>query len=120
MTSKKASKKTATKTAKTTQPRKNSPIPFAKIAKLHADGKSVIQIAKAINRYNEGSPDATKSVRAILSNMYRGYKDANGKTVKLRKRERGTVAKVVKTVAKLATKPSRKAKKEAVPDLASV
>lgn len=144
MTKKKAAKKS---TKATKEPRTNQPIPFAKIAKLYTDGKTMEQIAKGVNRFNADYPDPTKSIRAVVSGMItRGYKNDAGRTVKLKKRARtvpgGTkkaskqpkaskpTTKASKSVQKprIATKPKvepvakvpRKPKVESTPELAAV
>lgn len=82
--------------------RTHNPIPFAKIAKMYTEGKTMQQIAKAVNRFNEKSPDPTKPVRAIISGMMtKGYKGENGKTITLKKR--------LRTAASEARKPTGKA-----------
>jgi hypothetical protein len=100
------SKKMATATV---EKKAHEAIPYIKIAKLYGEGLSYLQIAKKINRYNEGSPDPTKSTRAIVSRMHTdGYLNENNKIVKLKKRpgSRGmgvtkAVGKVTKAVGKV-------------------
>ena len=102
------SKKMATATV---EKKAHEAIPYIKIAKLYGEGLSYLQIAKKINRYNEGSPDPTKSTRAIVSRMHTdGYLNENNKIVKLKKRpgSRGmgvtkAVGKVTKAVGKVTT-----------------
>ncbi len=97
----KKTKKLASK--KATEPRKHEPIPFEKIAKLYQEGKSMEQIAKATNRWNAASPDGSKSLRAIVSNMItKGYRNKEGKLVRLKKRPR------VKLEPKAVKKATRK------------
>ena len=99
----KKAKKQATKKAPT--PRKHEPIPFEKIATLYQEGKSMEQIAKATNRWNAASPDGSKSLRAIVSNMLtKGYRNKEGKLIKLKKRPR----------VKPEPKPLKKATKKVV------
>jgi hypothetical protein len=120
-----SSKKATTKNA-AAEPRKNQPIPFLKIAKLYTEGKTMEQIAKAIDRYNESYPDPTKSVRAIVSGMItKGYTNDADKVVKLKKRARGGVVEVVKgkKAEKKATEPKKATaspRKKAEPVLATV
>ncbi len=84
----KKAKKQAAK--KATEPRKHEPIPFEKIAKMYSEGKSMEQIAKAVNRWNADSPDCSKSLRALISNMItKGYHTKEGKLIRLKKRPRG-------------------------------
>ncbi len=99
----KKTKKQAAK--KATKPRKHEPIPFEKIAKLYSEGKSMEQLAKESNRWNAASPDSSKSLRAIVSNMItKGYRNKEGKLIRLKKRPRG----------KTEPKPAKKATKKVV------
>lgn len=107
---KKTKKQVAKKAAK---PRKHEPIPFEKIAKLYQEGKSMEQIAKAVNRWNADSPDSSKSLRAIVSNMItKGYRNKDGKLIRLKKRPRG---KVEPKAVKKAAKPQAAKKQESKP-----
>lgn len=107
-----ATKKAPAKPAKPRTPTPKHSIPYAKIAALYTSGKTMEQIAKAVNRFNENSPDPTKSLRAIVSNMIvKGYTSTDGKLVHLPKRDRKAAAKKVepkpttKKAAKKASKP---------------
>ena len=96
---KKAKKQVAKKAAKT---RKHEAIPFERIATLYSDGKSMEQIAKAVSRWNADSPDGSKSLRAIVSNMItKGYRNKEEKLIRLKKRAR---SKAEPQPAKKATK----------------
>lgn len=65
--------------------REHREIPYLKIVKMIEVGKSIEQIGRAIDRYDEKSDDPGKPVRAIISRMRTvGYTDADGKTKKLK------------------------------------
>lgn len=75
------------KTATKKQHREYRAVPYLKVAKMWYEGKSYLQIGKAIDRLApEG--DVTKPVRAIVSRMAGvGYPDENGNIIKLKPRE---------------------------------
>jgi hypothetical protein len=56
--------------------------PYEKVAKLWAAKKTIPQIAKAIGRVGKGD-DPYHSLRVALPRMHKGYKNAEGKVVKL-------------------------------------
>lgn len=86
--------------------RVHNDIPWNKVAKMWDDGKTYEHMAKAIDRFNPKSEDPTKPMRAIVSRGLKvGFKDANGKLVKLERRE-GMRAFGGKTVHKKAHKPT--------------
>lgn len=73
------------KTAK--KHREHRSVPHNKIAKMWYEGKSYLQIGKAIDRLAPNG-DVTKPVRAIISRMLnQGWADENGKIVVLKPRE---------------------------------
>ena len=78
------------------------PFPYAEVAELWADGKTIAEIAKAIGRVGTGN-DPYHSLRVVLTRMHRGYKDSHGKLVKLPHR-----------VSQKTVRLSRKAGKKAV------
>ncbi len=64
---------------------KRRPIPYAKIQKMLAAGKTYKEIAISLDRFDEKSADPTKPIRGIVCRMKKhGYKDSKGKTVKLK------------------------------------
>lgn len=82
------------------RPAERRPFPYAKVAKLWAEGKTIAQIAKAIGRVGEGK-DPYHGLRVHLSLMHRGYKTDDGKVVKLPHR-------ISRKTLKLATKAGNK------------
>jgi hypothetical protein len=79
----------------------NRPFPYAKVAEMWAQGKTIPEIAKAIDRVSKGD-DPYHSLRVALTKMHRGYKDRSGKIVKLPHR-------ISQKTLKLATKAGKKA-----------
>jgi hypothetical protein len=75
--------------------------PYEQVAKLWAQEKTIPEIAKAIGRVGKGD-DPYHSLRVALTKMQRGYKNAEGKVVKLPHR-------VSQKTLKLATKAGKKA-----------
>ena len=61
---------------------KRRPFPYAKVAVLWSEGKTIAEIAKAIGRVGEGK-DPHHALRVVLTRMHHGYKDEDGKIVKL-------------------------------------
>ena len=93
--------------ATATETKTHSKIPYIKIAKMYGDMKSYEFIAKHVGRYNEDSPDPTKTIRAVVSRMLtEGFVNEDGKVVKLKRREgsRGMGTKVAKKTKVVATK----------------
>jgi hypothetical protein len=80
---------------------KRRPVPYEKIAKLWALKKTIAEIAKATGRVGKGD-DPYHSLRVILTNMHKGFKDKSGKIVKLPHR-------VSQKTVKLATRAGKKA-----------
>ncbi len=74
--------------------------PYAKVAKLWADGKTIAEIAEAIDRVGEGK-DPYHSLRVVLTRMHKGYRDFKGNVVKLPHR-------VSKKTLMLATKAGKR------------
>jgi len=95
--------KPTTKAAKKrkTQGVERRAFPYAQVAKMWADSKTIPQIAKAIGRVGEAK-DPYHGLRVVLTRMHKGYKDCKGNVVKLPYRING------KTL-KLATKAGKKA-----------
>ena len=62
--------------------------PYEKVARMWGAGKSIAQIGHAIKRVDEDRPtgDLYHSLRNFLYRMHRGYKNRNGRTVRLRYR----------------------------------
>jgi hypothetical protein len=56
--------------------------PYAKVAEMWAQEKTIPEIAKAIDRVGKGD-DKFHALRIFLSKMHKGYKDAEGNIVKL-------------------------------------
>ena len=77
------------------------PFPYAKVAEMWEQEKTIPEIAKAIRRVGEGD-DKFHALRIFLTKMHKGYRDAEGKILKLPYR-------VSATTVKLATKAGRKA-----------
>ena len=77
--------KSAPKQAKKSTHRliKRRPFPYARVAKLWNQGKTIAQIAKAIGRYNDKSADPCHSLRVVLTRMHKVYRSPDGKLVKL-------------------------------------
>jgi hypothetical protein len=99
-------KKSAAK--KSTKQSTRRAIPFARIAELAEQGLGAMEIGKRTNRLIPGS-DPAHSIRAILSRMRtHGWKNKDGKTVKLKVKRVGFEPKPVKKAA---------AKKAAVPQV---
>jgi hypothetical protein len=61
---------------------KRRPFPYARVAKMWAQGKKIAQIAKAIDRVGKGD-DPYRALRIALTRMHKGYRDAQGNIVKL-------------------------------------
>lgn len=79
------------------RPAKRRPFPYAEVAELWADGKTIAEIARAIGRVGTGN-DPYHSLRVFLTRMHHGYMNAEGKLVKLPHR----VSKKTLRLAKLA------------------
>lgn len=75
--------------------------PYAKVAEMWAQKKTIPEIAKAIGRVGKGD-DPYHSLRVALTRMHKGYKNAEGKVAKLPHR-------VSQKTLKLATKAGKKA-----------
>jgi hypothetical protein len=75
--------------------------PYARVAKLWAKGKTIAEIAKAIERVGNGK-DAYHGLRVVLTRMHKGYRDSDGKVVKLPHR-------ISLKTLRLATKAGKKA-----------
>lgn len=80
---------------------KRRPFPYDKVALLWQQGKTIAQIAAAIDRVGTGK-DPYHSLRVVLTRMHKGYKNAAGKLVKLPHR-------ISQKTLKLATKAGKKA-----------
>lgn len=98
---KKASRPSAAKADSKKAKAKRRAIPYARVAKLWAKGKTIAEIAKEIRRVGKGD-DPYHALRVILGLMHKGYRDDEGKLVKLPYR-----------VSKSSLKLSRKAGKKA-------
>lgn len=61
---------------------KRRPFPYAKVALLWEEGKTIAEIAKAIGRVGKGK-DPHHALRVVLTRMHHGYKNAEGEIVKL-------------------------------------
>ena len=60
----------------------NRPLPYAKVAEMWAQGKTIPEIAKAIDRVSKGD-DKYHALCIFLSRMHKGYRNAEGNVVKL-------------------------------------
>ena len=99
-------KKPSKKGKKSVRPAKrkratNRAFPYAKVAEMWAQEKTIPEIAKAIDRVGKGD-DPYHSLRVSLTKMHKGYRNAKGEIVKLPHR-------VSQKTLKLATKVGRKA-----------
>jgi hypothetical protein len=76
--------KTPKKTALPTKRKRatSKPFPYEKVATLWAQKKTIPEIATAIDRVGKGD-DKFHSLRIFLSKMHKGYKNTEGKVVKL-------------------------------------
>ena len=86
---------------KKTVARHRKPFPYARVLKLWRAGKSSMEIAKAIGRYDSKAADPMHSFRVTLTRFHKGVR-IDGKLVKLPHR-------VSKKALKLATKAGKKA-----------
>jgi len=101
---KKAQQKVGRPSAKTAPARKKpqrKPFPYARVLKMWKAGKSSMEIAKAIGRYDSKAADPMHSFRVTLTRFHKGVR-IDGKLVKLPHR-------VSKRALKLATKAGKKA-----------
>lgn len=76
------------------------PFPYAKVAEMWAQKKTIPEIATAIDRAGKGD-DPYHSLRVALTKMHKGFKNSKGEIVKLPHR-------VSKKTLKLATMAGRK------------
>jgi hypothetical protein len=88
----------ATKSSRKPQ---RKPFPYALVLKMWKAGKSSMEIAKAVGRYESKAADPMHSFRVTLTRFHKGVR-IDGKLVKLPHR-------VSKKALKLATKAGRKA-----------
>jgi hypothetical protein len=58
------------------------PFPYEEVGRMWAKGKTIAEIAKAIGRVGEGK-DPYHGLRVVLTRMHRGYRNPEGKLVKL-------------------------------------
>ena len=58
------------------------PFPYQRVARLWSKGRTIAEIAAAVGRVGEGK-DPFHALRVHLTRMHKGYKDADGKLVKL-------------------------------------
>jgi hypothetical protein len=104
---KKARQKVGPPSAKTAPARKPSrkpqrkPFPYARVLKMWKAGKSSMDIAKTVGRYESKAADPMHSFKVTLTRFHKGVR-IDGKLVKLPHR-------VSKKALKLATKAGRKA-----------
>jgi hypothetical protein len=64
---------------------KHNPFPYGLVARLWAEGKTIAEIAERIGRIDRNREDGDKyhTMRVFLMRMHAGYKDRDGKIVKL-------------------------------------
>ena len=99
---KKAVKKPdAKKARKIVRKAKRRAFPYLRVAKMWRTGKSSMDIAKSVGRYDSKAADPMHSFRVTLTRFHKGVR-INGKLVKLPHR-------VSKAALKRATKAGRKA-----------
>lgn len=68
--------------ARTQRSRMNRAFPYHRVAKLWERGKTIAQIAHAIDRVDKDNPkDPYHSLRNFLYRMHKGYLDAEGRIV---------------------------------------
>lgn len=94
-------KKRKSAAAKITKRLKRHKVPYTRIAKLWAMGKTITEIAKAVGRYRRDSIDPCHSMRVTLTKMHAGYKNDLGRVVRLPHR-------VSKKTVRLATAAGKK------------
>lgn len=80
---------------------KRRPFPYAKVALLWEQGKTIAEIAKAIGRVGEGK-DPHHALRVCLTKMHAGWTDKDGKLRKLPHR-------ISRKTLRLATQAGKKA-----------
>ena len=100
----KSAKKPAKKSTAKISTRRNSqrkPFPYARVLKMWKAGKSSMEIAKTVGRYDSKAADPMHSFRVTLTRFHKGVR-INGKVVKLPHR-------VSKAALKRATKAGKKA-----------
>jgi hypothetical protein len=61
---------------------KRRPFPYGRVARMWAKGKTIAEIAKAIGRVGNGK-DPYHDLRVALTRMHRGYRNPQGKLVRL-------------------------------------
>jgi hypothetical protein len=98
--------KASTKPKKAARPAKRKratsrAFPYAKVAEMWEQEKTIPEIAKAIRRVGKGD-DKFHALRIFLSKMHKGYKNSKGDVVKLPYR-------VSRKTVKLAIKAGKKA-----------
>lgn len=59
------------------------PFLYERVAKLWAQGRTLMEISQAIGTFNSKSDDHCHRLRVALTAMHRGWKDSNGKLHKL-------------------------------------
>jgi hypothetical protein len=77
------------------------PFPYAEVAEMWEQGKTIPEIAKAVGRVGKGD-DPYHSLRVALTKMHKGYKDQSGNIATLPHR-------VSPKTLKLATKAGKRA-----------
>lgn len=80
---------------------KRRPFPYTRVARLWQKGKTIAEIAKAIRRVGKGD-DPYHALRVVLTRMHKGYRNSEGKLVKLPHR-------ITRRALKAATKAGKKA-----------
>jgi len=97
---------TSKKPKKTSRPAKRKratsrPFPYEKVATLWVQEKTIPEIATAIDRVGKGD-DKFHALRIFLSKMHKGYKNTEGKVVKLPYRVSGKTLKLAVKAGKRA------------------
>ena len=68
---------------KTTKARaRRRPFPYARVARLWENGRTIAEIAKKVGRVDKGT-DPYHTLRNFLWRMHRGYRDVKGNIVRL-------------------------------------
>jgi hypothetical protein len=98
--------KTSAKPKKSARPAKRKratsrAFPYAKVAEMWVQEKTIPEIAKAIGRVGKGD-DPHHSLRVVLTRMHKGYRTAEGAVAKLPHR-------VSKKTLKLSTRAGKRA-----------
>jgi hypothetical protein len=78
--------------------RERRPFPYVKVARLWSQGKTISQIAQRTGYVDEGREDGDRyhTMRVWLGRMHKGYRDRDGRLVKLPYRASRAVVRAAK------------------------